>query len=64
MAVLEDRLRLLSGRKQIYGTQLRRTASGLTLAPIEDSAHVDLRRDAADLPPLAQALCAARATAR
>ena len=60
VAMLEDRLRLLSGRKQLYGTQLRRTPNGLALAPTEDSAHVDLRRDAANLPPLAQTLCAAR----
>jgi len=28
-------------------------------APIEDPKHVDLRRDAAGLPPLAQAICEA-----
>ena len=61
VATLEDRLRIAAGRKQLYGTQLVRAADGtLTTAPLEDSAHVDLRRDAAGLPPLAQALCAAR----
>jgi uncharacterized protein DUF6624 len=61
VATLEDRLRILNGRKQLYGTQLRRGADGaLELLPIEDPGHVDLRRDAAGLPPVAQALCSAR----
>jgi hypothetical protein len=64
VAILEDRLRIAAGRKQLYATQLVRGASGqLEPAPLEDPKHVDLRRDAAGLPPLAQALCeAARAT--
>jgi hypothetical protein len=61
VAVLEDALRLRAGRKQLYGTQLVASGSGLATAPIEDSAHVDLRRGAAWLPPLDQALCAAGA---
>src|SRR6185503_4667422 len=61
VAVLEDRLRVQNGRKQLYGTQLRRSANGsLEPLPIEDPKHVDLRRDAAGLPPLGQALCSAR----
>lgn len=60
VAVLEDRVRLQSGRKQLYGSQLRMTNGTLAPAPIEDSVHVDMRRDAAGLPPLRQALCAAR----
>lgn len=60
VAVLEDRVRLQSGRKQLYGSQLRMMNGTLAPAPIEDSAHVDMRRDAAGLPPLRQALCAAR----
>jgi hypothetical protein len=59
VAVLEDRVRLLSSRKQLYGTQLSRVNERLVVLPIEDSAHVDLRRDAAGLPPLRQAVCAA-----
>lgn len=63
VATLEDRLRRQQGRKQLYGTQLMRLPNGaLEPAPMEDPARVDLRRDAAGLPPLAQALCAARAT--
>jgi len=64
VAVLEDALRLRAGRKQLYGTQLMASTSGLIAAPIEDSAHVDLRRGAAWLPPLDQALCAAGALSR
>jgi hypothetical protein len=58
VAVLEDRVRLQSGRKQLYGSQLRLVGGKLVPAPIEDSAHVDMRRDAAGLPPLRQAICA------
>jgi hypothetical protein len=60
VAVLEDRVRLQSGRKQLYGSQLRMVGGKLVPAPIEDSAHVDMRRDAAGLPPLREALCAGR----
>jgi hypothetical protein len=60
VATLEDRLRLLSGRKQIYGTQFRRGARGrVELAPMEDSAHADLRREGAALPPFKFGLCLA-----
>ena len=60
VAVLEDRLRIAGGRKQLYATQLVKSADGkLEPAPVEDPKHVDLRRDAAGLPPLAQAICAA-----
>jgi hypothetical protein len=60
VAMIEDRVRLLSGRKQLYGTQLRAGSPGMPQPlAIEDSAHVDLRRDAAGLPPLAAAVCAA-----
>jgi hypothetical protein len=60
VAVLEDRVRLQSGRKQLYGSQLRMVNGKLAPAPIEDSAHVDMRRDAAGLPPLLQAMCGLR----
>ena len=63
VATLEDRIRVQSGRKQLYGTQVVRRADGtVEPLPIEDPKHVDLRRDAAGLPPLAHAKCAARAT--
>jgi len=61
VAVLEDRVRLQSGRKQLYGSQLRMIDGSIPMpTPIEDSAHVDMRRDAAGLPPLRQALCVVR----
>jgi hypothetical protein len=64
VATLEDRLRLQSGRKQIYGTQFRVGADGsLVLAPMEDSAHVDLRREDAGLPPFKTSACIAKAVA-
>jgi hypothetical protein len=44
VALLEDRLRTRTGRKQLYGI--------FGAFPIEDSAHVDMRRDGAMLPPL------------
>jgi uncharacterized protein DUF6624 len=60
VATLEDRLRLVWGRKQIYGTQFRRGADGkVQLAPMEDSAHADLRREDAGLPPFKLGLCLA-----
>jgi hypothetical protein len=66
VAVLEDMMRLERGRKQLYGSQMRmkRDSDGVMHvdpAPTEDLAHVDLRRDAAGLPRLADALCAVRA---
>jgi len=57
VAVLEDRVRLMSGRKQLYGTQLVSIDGRLAPAAIEDSAHVDLRREGANLPPLAWSVC-------
>ena len=64
VATLEDRLRLVWGRKQIYGTQFRIVSGAAVLAPMEDSAHADLRREDAGLPPLAVGLCLARASAK
>jgi hypothetical protein len=67
VAVLEDRVRTRAGRKQLYGSQLRRAINAdgkteLIPATIEDSSHADLRRDAAGLPPLAYSLCKAGTT--
>lgn len=67
VALLEDRMRVRAGRKQLYGTQLRVTAAATPAGradvqplPIEDTLHLAIRRDGAELPPLAQSLCAAR----
>lgn len=60
VAILEDRQRTRAGRKQLYGTQLHRATNGtLEPMPIEDEAHLALRRDGAELPTLAQSVCAA-----
>lgn len=66
VAMLEDRTRVRAGRKQLYGTVLKPAASGAKpeSAPMEDAEHVDLRRDAAGMPPLKVALCAARSAMR
>jgi hypothetical protein len=57
-------LRLQSGRKQIYGTQFRIDGGRLVLAPMEDSAHVDLRREDAGLPAFKTSACLANEVAR
>ena len=63
VATLEDRLRIQTGRKQLYGTQFRLDDRGvIVLAPMEDSAHADLRREDAALPPFALGLCLAKNT--
>jgi hypothetical protein len=70
VALLEDRMRVRAGRKQLYGTQVRRIArinsrGRYLVEPLatEDPAHLALRRDGAELPPLAQSLCVARSAA-
>ena len=61
VATFEDHMRLVWGRKQIYGTQFRVGANGkIELAPMEDSAHADLRREDAGLPPFKVGLCFAK----
>jgi hypothetical protein len=58
VATFEDHLRLVWGRKQIYGTQFRVGAGGkVELAPMEDSAHADMRREDAGLPPFKVGIC-------
>ena len=60
-AYLEDRIRVLEGRPQLYGTQFDWDADGrMSPEPIEDPDRVDERRAAVDLPPLADAIEKAR----
>lgn len=62
LAVLQDAQRLRAGRGQLFGTQFTRDASGaLSLAKLEDSTHVDMRREGGWLPPLALSRCLANA---
>jgi hypothetical protein len=57
LAMLEDRIRVKEGKKQIYGTQLNTAADGTSvLFPIEDEANVDARRASVGLGPLAEYL--------
>jgi len=55
-AYLEDRVRIAQGRPQLYGTQFTRVVSQARYEPlpIEDPEHVDERRAAAGLGPLAE----------
>jgi len=59
VAMLEDRVLTREGKKQRYGTQLHSgpdTGGKLVLYPIDDEEHVDERRAAVGLPPLAEYL--------
>jgi hypothetical protein len=53
LAYLEDRVAMNRGRKQVYGTQFVEQDGELVPHPIEDEAHVDERRAAVGLEPLA-----------
>jgi hypothetical protein len=58
-AMLEDRILMREGRKQVYGTQVHsgpETGGKLELYPLEDEGRVDERRAAVGLPPLAEYL--------
>lgn len=56
-ALLEDRIRVREGKKQIYGTQLDTATDGAWVPyPIEDEANVDARRARVGLGPLAEYL--------
>jgi len=53
-AYLLDRVRVRQGKPQVYGTQFSFKPDGKLVAdPIEDAAHVDQRRHAVGLPPMA-----------
>lgn len=58
VAMLEDRILMREGKKQIYGSQLRTNdATGkLELYPIEDEANVDKRRASVGLMPMKEYL--------
>jgi hypothetical protein len=64
VATLEDRLRVRAGRKQLYGTQMHVVNGSVEPYPMEDPEHVDLRRDGAQLPPIAVSRCLARSARR
>lgn len=57
LALLEDRVALREGRRQIYGTQTIRLDDGKNyLQPLEDPDNVDKRRAAIGLGPIAEYL--------
>ncbi|WP_247237817.1 DUF6624 domain-containing protein [Telluribacter sp. SYSU D00476] len=52
-ALLQDRIRVFKGKKQLYGTQVDRSPDGKTaFVPIEDEPNVNKRRAEVGLPPL------------
>ncbi len=60
VAVFEDHMRLVWGRKQLYGTQFITANGKIALAAMEDSAHADMRREGASLPPFKLGVCFAQ----
>lgn len=56
VADLVDRIRVDSGMKQLFGTQVKFSNGFLVLTPIEDEAHVDDRRKQFGMSPLADQL--------
>ena len=56
LALLEDRVALRQGKRQIYGSQIGRDedTGEYYVSPLEDPATVDERRAAVGLPPLAE----------
>ncbi|HEX6432668.1 MAG TPA: DUF6624 domain-containing protein [Gemmatimonadales bacterium] len=61
-AMLEDRIRSLEGRPQLYGTQFDWDPDGcMSPLPLEDPASVDARRRSIGLGPLDQEVAARRA---
>ena len=65
VALLEDRILMLEGKPQQYGTQLEWDDNGvLSPLPIADPADVDVRRGAVGLDPLAEDLERIRAEAQ
>jgi hypothetical protein len=53
LALLEDRVALRHGKKQIYGSQVNCDKDGCWVSPLEDPDNVDKRRAEVGLGPLA-----------
>ncbi|RYF64937.1 MAG: hypothetical protein EOO39_25770 [Cytophagaceae bacterium] len=56
LALLEDRVALGQGKRQVYGSQIGRNMDTKLyyVLPLEDPDNVDKRRTAVGLPPLAE----------
>lgn len=53
LALMEDRVRVQRGERQLYGSQFKAMPDGtFAFEPVEDVAHLAERRAAAGLPPL------------
>jgi hypothetical protein len=53
LALLQDRILMRQGKKQIYGSQVVFNAQGTKeFYPIEDEAHVNARREKVGLEPI------------
>jgi hypothetical protein len=64
LAYLTDRVSTLEGCRQVYGTQFDWDEEGqMSPLAIDDEAHVDARRAAAGLPPLAETIARQRSDA-
>lgn len=59
-AYLDDRIRTFEGRRQRYGTQLRRKRGDVAPCPLVDASRVDEWRRQVGLPPLADVLARER----
>ena len=57
IALLDDRINSNQGRPQKYGTQFKGFGKDLAMAPVEDEAHLDERREKMGLPPIADYRC-------
>jgi len=64
IATLTDQVRLAQGRPQLYGTSFKISPYALEPEPIEDEAHVEERRRAVGLPPMADYACVLRVAYR
>ena len=58
VALLEDRILMREGKKQIYGSQLKRNekTGRYEMWPVEDEENLDKRRGAVGLEPIAEYL--------
>ncbi|HEY7569573.1 MAG TPA: DUF6624 domain-containing protein [Gemmatimonadaceae bacterium] len=54
LATMTDRILIESGKPQRYGTSFAIVAGRMVAHPIEDTLHVDERRAAVGLPPMAE----------
>jgi len=54
LALLTDRVLLVQAKKQVYGTQFTWKTGAVEPCPLDDPAHVDERRKAMGLMPLAE----------